>query len=92
MSRELLTEIQTDAKQQYQTNIDTALSNLSREVGVWPAADDYYTVSAEIDKVMQDLPYNVVACVHACVRACVRACVCVYVCGVCVCVRARVCV
>ena len=61
VSRELLTEIQTDARQQYQANIDEALSNLSREVGVWPAADDHYTVSAEIDRVMQDLPYNVVA-------------------------------
>ena len=61
VSRELLTEIQTDARQQYQANIDEALSNLSREVGVWPAADDHCTVSAEIDRVMRDLPYNVVA-------------------------------
>ena len=61
VSRELLTEVQTDARQQYQSNIEKALNSMSREIGIWPEAEDYTTVSNEVDKLVRNLPYNVVA-------------------------------
>ena len=57
----VLYEIQRDAKQHHQAQVSTMLNNLSHEVGAWPGADDYFTVSSAVERIRSELPYHVSA-------------------------------
>ena len=57
--RRLLTEIQQNARQHHQTQISEILSKLGRDIGTWPAADDWSEVSSLTRTLMNELPYHV---------------------------------
>ena len=57
--RRLLTEIQQNALQQHLTKVSEMLSNLSRDIGNWPAAHDSNEVSSLTWRLMDELPYHV---------------------------------
>ena len=57
--REMLTTIQRDAYERYQTKVGEILRQLSRDIGTWPAADNSDEVSTLTWKMMDELPYHV---------------------------------
>ena len=57
--RRLLSEIQQDARQRQRTQIQEVIQNLDREVGVWPAEENYNEVSSLVQQMMDQLPYHV---------------------------------
>ncbi|XP_064390528.1 uncharacterized protein LOC135338358 [Halichondria panicea] len=58
---ELLQEIQRDALQSAKEQLQRGLNSISSDIGEWPAAEDRNTVSTEVERVLRELPYNVIA-------------------------------
>ena len=58
---EVLHKIQRDALQSIKTQLGNNLDSISAEIGIWPAEMDHTTVSTEVRRVLNELPYNVSA-------------------------------
>ena len=52
---EIVTKIQEDAKKSHTEQVDKILTDMERNIGVWPSAEDYNAVSAACDKVQASM-------------------------------------
>ena len=52
---EIVTKIQDDAKKSHTEQVDKILTDMERNIGVWPSAEDYNAVSAACDKVQASM-------------------------------------
>ena len=56
---ELVRTIQQDTKLEHKTQVNNMLQNLKQQIGVWPAADDVSTISSEVRRFQEHLPYEI---------------------------------